>query len=78
MRRQKRALKNNNVKFLPILVTTNHATIAFIKSLLDGEKINYYIENENVSLLADAPPQMTVMVLDKDAKNAEELLKDVK
>jgi len=71
-------LENNNVKFVPLLVTTDQAKIAFIKSLLDGEEIKYYIDNENVASTMGTPPEMTVMVLEEHFKLAEELLKDVR
>lgn len=71
-------MKDEEVKFMPLLTTADYAKIAFIKSLLEAEKVNYYIDNENAALLADATPQMTVMVLDKQYKLAEDLVKDVK
>lgn len=65
------------VKFIPVLITFSPSKIAFVKSLLNSNKVSYYIDNENASRMADISLQMTVMVIEEQSKFAEELLKNV-
>jgi hypothetical protein len=56
--------------------TFDPTVIAFIKSLLIAEKIDFYVDNENASRLRFLGPA-TVMVVKDQAKQAVDLLKDV-
>ena len=55
--------------------TFNPLVIAFIKSLLTSEQIDFYVENENAASLRLA--QATVVVAKDQAKQVIDLLKDV-
>ena len=63
-------------KFVEILSTFNLADIAFIKSLLADNDIQYFFLDENFSALEPVQPARLV-VREDHAENAEELLKDV-
>jgi len=65
-------------EFEPILETYNAGDRAFLRSILDAEKISYYIQGETVApYLYNALP-MRVMVRKDQAQKARELLKDIK
>lgn len=70
---------NKNSEFEEVYVTFSKSTIAFIKSLLDGNSIRYYVDNEHAAGLAtgDVSGAMTVMVQKDQADSAKELLKDI-
>ncbi len=77
----------DNEKFVTVFKTGHHGTIALIKSLLDSADIKYFIKNENAQDLfgggvfgvgfnpVTGPVQ--VQVLEEDAEDARELLKDI-
>jgi hypothetical protein len=74
-------------KFVTVFKTGHHGTIALIKSLLDSADIKYFVKNENAQDLFGGgifgvgynpvigPVQ--VQVLEEDAEDARELLKDI-
>jgi hypothetical protein len=67
------------INYKELLNTYNHADIAFLKSLLDSHKINYYIKGEDFVRLNPANPQpATLMVDEKQHEEVKELLKDFK
>jgi hypothetical protein len=66
-------------RFLRVYTTPSIGEIAVIKSLLDGQKIPYYIKGENFGTLygpADGLTSVDVMVREDFAEDARELLKD--
>jgi len=66
-------------KFVKIFTTPKMGEIAIIKSILDGEKIPYYIKGENFGTLygpADGLSSADIMVREDYAVDAKELLKD--
>jgi hypothetical protein len=69
--------KPEYVDFRPVLTTFNHGDIAFIKSLLDSEDINYYFQGENFHMSRFGVQPAVLMVHEKQVSEAEELLKDV-
>jgi hypothetical protein len=70
---------DKNSGFEEVYVTFSKSTIAFIKSLLDGNSIRYFVDNEHAAGLAtgDVSGAMTVMVLKEQVDLAKELLKDI-
>ncbi len=63
--------------FTPILSTFNPADIALIRSMLDGEGIDYFIHGENSSLMQPFAVAGTLMVRDEQAATVREILKDL-
>ncbi len=70
-------MKNKFIEYELILETHNAGDQAFIKSLLDAEGINYFIQGEHVAhFLYNAIP-VRLMVRKEHATRAREILKDV-
>ncbi len=72
--------KEREPRFEIIFTSYNHADVAFVKSLLQAHDIAFYVNNENVNLVGNltfAEP-MRVMVSEKDAILARELLEEFK
>ena len=71
--------RKSNYKFLKVFTTPRMGEIAIIRSILDSEKIPYYIKGENFAYLygpADGLSSVDVMVRENYAEDAKELLKD--
>lgn len=72
-------MKVNKKQFIKVYSTSNQAEIAIIRSILDGQKIPYYIKGENFGTLygpADGLSSMDIMIREGYSKDTEELLKD--
>ena len=63
--------------FVRIYSTSKSDQVALIKSLLDGNGIEYYITNENTRALYGPFDLMDVMVKKDQTQETEELLKDL-
>lgn len=61
--------------FQSIYETAREDEIALIKSLLDAEKINYFVENDHFLYRGECLP-MIVKVEEGQLEKAEEVLKD--
>lgn len=61
------------MKFQRIYETAREDEIALIKSLLDAEKINYFVENDHVFYRSEALP-MVVKVEQGQIEKAKEVL----
>jgi hypothetical protein len=71
-------MKNDFEEYQLILETHNPGDIAFIKSILIAENIDFYIQGENVApYLFNALP-MRLLVKKDNAEKAKEILKDIK
>jgi hypothetical protein len=71
-------MKNDFEEYELILETHNPGDIAFIKSILIAEYIDFYIQGENVApYLFNALP-MRLLVKKDNAEKAKEILKDIK
>lgn len=72
--------KQPEYKFLKLYSTSEQGELAFIKSILDGQKIPYYIKGENFgSLYGPLLGKFSttdVMVREDYVQEAKELLKD--
>jgi hypothetical protein len=71
--------QDSNHAFIKVYSTPNSGQIVVIKSLLEAEKISYYIKGEHFARLygaADGLTTMDVMVREDDFADAKELLKD--
>lgn len=70
----------SNYKFLNIFTTPKAQDICIIRSILDSQKIPYFIKGENFGTLygpADGLTSVDVMVREDYAEDAKELLKDI-
>ena len=72
--------KQSEYKFLKVYSTSNQGEIVFIKSILDSQKIPYYIQGEHFGTLYGPLlgkfSMMDVMVREDYTQEAKELLKD--
>lgn len=71
--------RKSNYKFIKIFTTPNMGEMAVIKSILDNEKMPYFIKGEHFGALygyADGLGAVEVMVREDYAEDAKELLKD--
>jgi hypothetical protein len=63
---------------VPLIVPQDEGELAFIKSLLEGNDIRYFVHNENFGSLYPGVPlsfnQRVVMVHEADANRARTLL----
>jgi hypothetical protein len=64
------------VEYQELLSTYNLADIAFIESILDSEKIIYFMQNEEFNTLTFSPQPVRVMVNTDQFDQAKKLLKD--
>jgi len=60
-----------------LLKTYNTGDIAFIKSILDGENINYRIKGENFNMVGPLVQPVTFYVQEDQIEDAIELLSDL-
>lgn len=66
-------------KFIKVYTTPKAGEIAIIKSILDSQKISYFIKGENFGTLygpADGLSSMDIMVREDNFEDAKELLKE--
>ncbi len=68
--------KNKDKNFVSVYITASQSELAFIKSLLDANKIIYYIDNENAATIGDSVPYVDIMVSKEGVILAKELLKN--
>lgn len=62
-------------KYVPILKTFSQVDIAMIKSLLDGN-VQYYFKDENFMSVRPLLEPAILMVVEEDAGEVKELLKN--
>ncbi|MFC1645746.1 DUF2007 domain-containing protein [Candidatus Omnitrophota bacterium] len=65
-------------EFKKVYSTFNPADIAFIKSILEENGIDYYVSGEQLSGIYPAANGMHVMVIATQAEQAKELIDDFK
>ncbi|MEW6196671.1 MAG: DUF2007 domain-containing protein [Bacteroidota bacterium] len=65
-----------NVTFIPLLATRNMGDIAIIKSLLDEQGIEYFIQGENMLHVLGSIDSAILNVKEDQADEVKELLKD--
>ncbi len=63
--------------FVKILETDSLTDIALIKSVLDAEAVEYFVQGENLKFLRPVD-HAVVMVAEQDVKRAVEFLKPLK
>ena len=66
-----------DVCYVPLVRTFSAKDIAFIHSVLDGTEIRYYIRGEGLTHLRPLADPAILMVDEKKAEDAKELLKDL-
>lgn len=67
-------VKNAFIEYVPIIETHNAGDRAFLKSLLDGEGITYFIQNEFVAPYVFNALPMRLMVQKDQAETARALI----
>ncbi len=70
-------MKNDFIEYELILETHNAGDQAFIKSLLDSERITYFFQGEYVAPYLFHALPMRLMVKKDDAARARDILKDL-
>ena len=73
-----RTARRTPKEFVEILSTYNQADIAFIKSLLDNERVEYFFAGENFSQIGQLIQPATLVVRKEHAHRAREVLKNLK
>ncbi|RKY72748.1 MAG: hypothetical protein DRP97_00190 [Candidatus Latescibacterota bacterium] len=63
--------------FEQVLATFNPADIAIIRSLLDGEEVDYFFHGEHFSRLRPLVEPARLMVAKDQVQKATEILKDL-
>ena len=71
-------MKNEFIEYVPVLETHNAGDRVFLKSILDGESITYFIQGEYVAPYVFNALPMTLMVKREQADQAREILKGIK
>jgi hypothetical protein len=64
------------VQYRELLSTYNLADVALIESLLDSEKIIYFLKNDELNTLIFSPQPVSVMVNTDQIEEAKKLLED--
>jgi len=70
--------EQSGYKFIKVYSTNNQGELALIKSILDGQKIKYFVKGENFSSIygaANGLTSMDIMVREDIFTEANELLK---
>ncbi len=65
------------IQYTALLSTFNLGDIAVIKSILDGEKITYYVKGENFHMSRPGIQPAIVMVKSDQIEKAADVLKDL-
>ena len=65
------------VDFVEVLATYNPADVAFIKSLLDSEEIQYFFKGEHFMYMRPLADPVRLMIRTDQVDAARELLKDI-
>ena len=71
-------MKDDFIEYVPLLETHNAGDRVFLKSILDAERITYFIQGETVAPYVFNALPMRLMVRKDEADKARELLKDIK
>jgi hypothetical protein len=66
------------IKYRELLSTFNPSDVAFIKSLLEGSGIRYYVQGENFLYMRPLAQPAGIMIDEEQYEDAKELLKDFK
>jgi hypothetical protein len=69
--------KAHEPTFVKILETDSLTDIALIKSVLEGNDVEYFIQNENMKFIRPFDPAI-LLVAEADAARTRELLKPLK
>ncbi|MCH7674729.1 DUF2007 domain-containing protein [candidate division KSB1 bacterium] len=65
------------VEYVQVLATHNAADISFIKSILDGEEVDYFLKGELFNQLEPPVQPAILMVREDQVETANDLLKDL-
>ena len=69
--------EETGIRYIPLVRTYSAKDIAFIHSILGGTNIRYYIRGEGLTHLRPLAEASILMVDEKAAEDARELLKDL-
>ena len=73
-----RTARRTPKEFVEILSTYNQADIAFIKSLLDNERVEYFFVGENFNQIGQLIQPATLVVRKDHVERSREVLKNLK
>ena len=73
-----RTARRTPKEFVEILSTYNQADIAFIKSVLDNERVEYFFVGENFSQIGQLIQPATLLVRKEHAERTRDVLKNLK
>jgi hypothetical protein len=62
---------------IEVFSTYNPGDIAVVKSILDGEGVDYYFQGENVNLLIAAGSYARLLVEEDQAERVRDILKEM-
>lgn len=62
---------------IEVFSTYNPGEIAVLKSILDGEGINYFFQGENINLLIAAGARPRLLVDEEDAERVRDILQEL-
>jgi hypothetical protein len=62
---------------IEVFSTYNPGDIAVVKSVLDGEGVDYYFQGENVNLLIAAGSYARLLVEEDQAERVRDILKEM-
>ena len=68
--------QDNDLTFVPILSTYNLGDIALLRSILDNQGIEYFLQGENTSYIRAYMDPTILMVREDQVEITKELLKD--
>ena len=70
--------QNDDITFVPVLSTYNLGDISLIRSLLDNEGIEYFLQGENTAYIRGYMDPTILMVREDQVSIVKELLKEFK
>lgn len=65
------------IKWIPLLTTTYEADIALIKSILESEKISYWVDGEHRGLIRRGNMGSIVYIDESRQEDAQNLIRDL-
>jgi hypothetical protein len=71
-----RAVNEDEVTFIPILSTYNLGDIAVLRSILDGQGIEYFIQGENTAYIRGYMDPSILKVREDQVQTVKELLQN--
>jgi hypothetical protein len=70
-------IKNGDRSFVPVISTYNLGDIRVLKSILDGQGFEYYLQDENTAYIRGYMDTTILMVREDQVETVNKLLKDL-